>query len=63
VQAEAQAVHALAHLARAYGVADAVLPKLRAYAEAAGQASRVAVALFVLRDEPGKTMRATPERL
>ena len=36
VQAESHAVHALAHLARAHGVAEVVLPKLRAYAEAAG---------------------------
>jgi hypothetical protein len=36
VQAESHAVHAIAHLARAHGMADAVLPKLRAYVEAAG---------------------------
>lgn len=35
VQAESHAVHAIAHLARAHGLGDVVMPKLRAYAEAA----------------------------
>jgi hypothetical protein len=35
VQAEADSLHILAHLARAHGVDDVVLPKLRAYAKAA----------------------------
>lgn len=37
VQAEAHAVHALAHLARAHGVDDVVLPKLRSYVETASR--------------------------
>ena len=35
VQAEADSMHVLAHLSRAHGVDDVVLPKLRAYARAA----------------------------
>jgi len=31
VQAESHAVHAVAHLARAHGMAGVVLPKLRSY--------------------------------
>jgi hypothetical protein len=37
VQAESHAVHAIAHLARAHGVAEVVLPKLRSYIEAASK--------------------------
>ena len=37
VQAEGHAVHALAHLARAHGMGDVVLPQLRAYVEAASR--------------------------
>jgi hypothetical protein len=37
VQAESHAVYAVAHLARAHGMAEVVLPKLRSYIEAASQ--------------------------
>jgi hypothetical protein len=37
VQIESHAVYAVAHLARAHGVAEVVLPKLRSYIEVASQ--------------------------